>query len=66
MEEFGFAAAAAANRVRRLLPVAGALLVPLALVPSSWADAIAEAVEWIGNGRVMALAAAANALMIIF
>lgn len=48
----------------RLIPMAG-LLTPLVLIPPSWAAAIAEAAEWIGNGHVMALAAAANALTII-
>jgi hypothetical protein len=51
--------------LRRLLPVAGGLLTPFVLMPPSWAEAIVEAAEWIGNGHVMALAAAANALTII-
>ncbi len=51
--------------LNRLIPVAGGLLTPLVLMPPSWADAIVEAAEWVGNGRVMALAAAANALTIM-
>jgi hypothetical protein len=38
------------------------LLAPFAMVPDSWADAVADAMEWIGEDRIVAIATAANAL----
>ena len=65
MEEVPLASTEFRLRVGRLIPIAGGLLAPLVLLPPGWADAIAEAAEWIGDAHVMALAAAANALTLI-
>ncbi len=55
-----------ANRARTsaapLASGAFGLLAPFLLVPDSWAAAVADAMEWIGEDRIVAIATAANAL----
>jgi hypothetical protein len=55
-----------ANRARTsaapLASGAFGLLAPFLLVPDSWAVAVADAMEWIGEDRIVAIATAANAL----
>jgi hypothetical protein len=48
-----------------VFPLAAALGVPLALVSAGSAREIADAVGRIGNGAILALAAATNALTVI-
>jgi hypothetical protein len=55
-----------ANRARTgaapLASSAFGLLAPFLLVPDSWAAAVADAMEWIVEDRIVAIATAANAL----
>ena len=56
-----------ANRAARNLRslALAAVVLPFVMIPQGWAEELIEAAEWIGEGHIMELAAAANALAII-
>jgi len=52
-------------KLRWIVPAALGLAAPLAWVAESVAEPVAEAMQCVGNGNIMALAAAANALTLM-
>jgi hypothetical protein len=53
------------KRLHWLVPVAAALAAPLAVLVAGPAKDIAAALERLGDGTILALAAAANALTVV-
>jgi hypothetical protein len=51
--------------LRSLACAAAGVLLPVALIPESWATELLDATEWVCETHIMGIAAAANALTMI-
>lgn len=51
--------------LRSLACAAAGVLLPVALIPESWAEELLDAVQWVSDTHIMGFAAAANALTMI-
>jgi len=55
----------AARSLRSLACAAAGVLLPMALIPESWALELLDATEWVCETHILGVAAAANAFTII-
>jgi hypothetical protein len=51
--------------LRSLACAAAGVVLPVALVPESWAEELLDAAQWVSDAHIMGIAAAANALAMI-